>query len=53
MKIIVQIDKATAGMSNVPLAHQSRFKEKLPKRIAPQRLNRELNLFLRKFQKYL
>ena len=42
-----QIDKATAGTSNVPLAHQSRLREKLPKRNAPQMLNNELNLFFK------
>lgn len=45
--MIVHMDKATAGMSNVPLAHQSKFKEKVPKRNAPHRLNKGLNLFFR------
>ena len=45
--MIVHMDKATAGTSNVPFAHQSKVSEKLPKRNAPQRLNNELNLFFK------
>ena len=46
--MIVHMDKAAAGMSNVPFAHHSKLREKLPKRNAPQRLNNELNLFFRR-----
>ena len=46
-KMSVHMDMETAETSNVPLAHQSKFNEKLPKRIAPQRLNKELNLFFK------
>ena len=36
------IDNATAGTSNVPLAHQSKFNEKLVKSTAPVRDTMEL-----------